>query len=71
MKVIAIIRENDEKAGKIIKIGYMRAEYDGRKGWRVCASNGDDIGYFEPQTKAKCIADIYAMYERWDTFATA
>lgn len=65
---IAKIRANDEPNGKIIFIGYERAEYDGIKGWRVSASNGDSIGYFRPQSKEKCITDIYALYDRWDTF---
>ena len=68
MKTIAKIRENDERTGKIIRIGYRRHVYNDERGWQVCASNGDKIGYYEPQPKDKCIAAIYAMYDRWDTF---
>lgn len=68
MVKIASIGANDETDGAKIWIGYERAEYDGEKGYRVVASNGDDIGYYRPQTKRKCIEDIYAMYDRWSTF---
>jgi len=68
MKTIAIIRENDEENGKIIRLGYIRLEYDGEKGWQVAASNGDDVGYYTPKSKAECIADIVAMWGNWATF---
>ena len=68
MKKVAIIRELDESKMKKITIGYERAMWEGKKGYKVVASNGDEIGYYLPQTKEKCIADIYAMYDRWETF---
>jgi len=68
MVKVAKIRANDEEKGKVIIIGYERAKYNGIKGYRVCANNGDDIGYYKPQTREKCIEDIYAMYDRWETF---
>ena len=63
-KEIAAIRANDEIDGEVIVLGLD--QIDG--GYRVVADNGDDIGYYEPQTMDKCIQDIIAMYDRWDSF---
>ena len=68
MRKVATIIGNDEQDGMIIYIGYERTEYEGEKGYKVVASNGDDIGYYRPQSKSKCIDDIFAMYDRWTTF---
>ena len=68
MKTVATIREHDELDGDIIHVGYELAEYDGETGYRVVADNGDDVGYYRPQSAGKCIADIFAMWGQWDTF---
>ena len=68
MITVARIRADDEPDGKIIRVGYALANYDGIKGWRVVASNGDDVGYYLPQNKDKCVEDICQMWDRWNTF---
>ena len=68
MVKIAKIKANDDEKGKAIYLGYRRCESDGQKGWQVCASNGDDVAYFAPLSKEKCIEDIYAAWGAWETF---
>jgi len=69
METIATIRANDELDGEIIEIGYEGYTDDNEnEGYRVTASNGDDIGYYEAQTAEKCISDICGMFGRWKTF---
>ena len=69
MKAFATIRENDEAAGELIEVGYVPfTDDEDNAGFRVVASNGDDVGYFRAQTAEKCEADIVAMWGRWETF---
>ena len=63
-KEIAMIRANDEIDGEEIVLGLDQID----DGYRVIASNGDDIGYYKAQTMDKCVQDIIAMYDRWDSF---
>lgn len=66
---IATIRANDEHDGDLILIGVEPAEYDGEHGYRLAASNGDDIGHYRPQSIEQCRADVAAQWGRWDTFS--
>jgi len=68
MKKIATIRENDDKDGAIITLGYEAYEHDGETGYRVAADNGDDVGYYKPQPAKECVAEIYAQWRHWETF---
>ena len=68
MKTIARIRENDESTGKIIRIGLIKMKNEYGKGYRLAASNGDDISYYMPQTEEKCMADMRASWGKWDTY---
>lgn len=69
MKTFATIRENDKTTGAIIEVGYAPfTDEEGNEGFRVTASNGDDVGNFRAQTAEKCKADIVAMWSRWTTY---
>ena len=66
---VALIRKNDNPVDDIIYLGINRATYEGKPGgYRVAASNGDDIGYYVPQSREHCIRDIDLMYGHWHTF---
>ena len=68
MKRICMIRANDALDGDPIRITAEPAEYDGENGFRLAASNGDDVGYYKPQSLAKCQADAHDMWGRWATY---
>ena len=69
MKRFANIRENDDQKKKKIYLGIEKYRDDeGVSGYQVVASNEDDVGYYRAQTADKCIADIGAMWERWETY---
>lgn len=64
--IIKIWENDDVVNGKAIVIGIDPiSDPDYGSGYRVVASNGDDISYYKPQPKEKCIADIEAMYQGW------
>lgn len=69
VKPLATIASNDDdETGDTIILGVRRHEFDGAKGWILCCSNGDNIGYCKPQTIEKCTSDLKNMYRTWDTF---
>jgi hypothetical protein len=68
MDLIAI-RANDEQDGEIIIISAAMAEYDGVMGYRLMASNGDEIGHYRPQSIEQCRQDAAAQWGRWATFS--
>ena len=69
MKTFATIRENDEATGAIIELGLAHfIDDEDNDGFRVVASNGDDVGYYRAQSEEKCEADIVAMWGRWATY---
>lgn len=67
MKKILTIRANDDTDGDVITIGMVEIINEHGTGWRLEADNGDDIGYYRPQSADKCIDDAWAMYESWST----
>lgn len=73
MKTFATIKENDEITGRIIELGYSSfTDEDGNKGYRLEASNGDEIHQtWRAQTPEQCEADIVALWGRWTTYEEA
>uniref|UniRef100_A0A6M3K4J0 Uncharacterized protein n=1 Tax=viral metagenome TaxID=1070528 RepID=A0A6M3K4J0_9ZZZZ len=66
---MATIRENDDPCGAKIYIGIRRDFQCPAKGYRIIASNGDDVDTSaDPQPAEKCIEDIEASWRTWDTF---
>ena len=69
MKTFATIKENDEATGANIELSLASfIDEDDRDGFKVVASNGDDVGYFRAQSAEKCESDIRAMWSRWTTY---
>ena len=70
MKTFATIKENDETTGAVIKLGYESfVDEEGKEGFRLTASNGDEIHQtWRAQTPEQCEADIAAMWGRWITY---
>ena len=70
VKPLATIAANDDhETGDTIILGVRPHEAYPEKGWMLCASNGDKIGFLKPQTIAKCKSDLADMYGRtWITF---
>lgn len=65
---IAKIRANDAEDGEEIIISIIPGEYDGEQGYRLAASNGEDIAHYRPQSVEKCREDALASWGRWSTF---
>lgn len=70
MTTFATIKENDEATGTIIELGYSPyTDDEGTEGYRLEASNGDEIhATWRAQTPEQCEADIAAMWGRWITY---
>ena len=67
-KWIGTIQADDSETGVKIRLYAVRAEYDGLRGYRLEAGNGDDIGYYIPQKMGKCIQDMQASWGQWRSF---
>ena len=61
---IATIRANDDWEGEKIVIFAERV----KGGYLLKASNGDDVGYYKPQSLADCRNDAYGAWHLWDTY---
>lgn len=70
-KLIGRIRENDEQDDKIVKFYAVKHTEDGETGYRLEASNGDDVGYHRIQSLDKVKQDMRGSWDRWDTFEEA
>lgn len=69
MEKIAMIKSDDDLSGDEIIIGIEPITDDeGIKGYRVIASNGDDVGYCRALSREECIKDIELSWARWKTF---
>lgn len=70
MKTFATIKANDEANGEIIELGYVPfTDEEGTEGFRLEASNGDEIHQtWRAQTAEQCEEDIAALWSRWETY---
>ena len=69
-KKIARICGDDIVGGEKIIIGVDKyLDSDGKKGYKIVASNGDDVSSTWRALSLKdCIKDIKASWDRWTTF---
>ena len=70
IKEIAKIRGDDLAGGEEIIIGIDKyLDSTGKKGYKIVASNGDDVSStWRALSLAACIKDINLMWGRWTTF---
>jgi hypothetical protein len=65
---ICMIRSNDESMADIIFISAEYVEEEGIGGYRLKASNGDDVGYFAPRTLSECRTYAFLVWGQWNTY---
>ncbi len=62
------IKADDDPEGAEIIISAEEYEREEIKGYRLVASNGDDIGYYRPKSLALCRQDAEIMWGGWQSY---